>query len=319
VMTRGNRRERLFDHRSDMVDFATLLGRTVQRFQYIIHLFCFMENHFHLTIETPHANLSQIMHYQNSVFAQRQNKRRGIDGHVTQGRFKAILVEEERYYFTLVRYTHINPVPALVRHEDDYEFSSHQAIINPAVAERWSSWYDPWAVLSRFGATRKEALRNYRKFMKRNRTAPSPFEQMTHPYILGSDEFQKRILSQHEQQIVQCDNIAHAHTLKHFTPWKEVIDAVCHEYRVCPVDLLVSCRGRHRHAAGRSIAIALAAMVTGLTHKVIGQLFGGVSGPAVAHHVMSMRRRLDEMPELRAWVDYLLALWGHARCDAFLE
>lgn len=60
-----------------------------------------MTNHYHLLIETPEGSLSAGMRQLNGVYTQRFNRARGRVGHVFQGRFKAILVEQDAYLLEL--------------------------------------------------------------------------------------------------------------------------------------------------------------------------------------------------------------------------
>ncbi len=87
-----------------------------------------MPNHYHLVCRTPEANLSLAVGYLNAVYAQWWNRRHGRCGHVTQGRFKAQLVQSELYLRVVCRYVLDNPVRAgMVRHPQDWEWSSARA------------------------------------------------------------------------------------------------------------------------------------------------------------------------------------------------
>ncbi|MDI3466388.1 MAG: hypothetical protein OJF50_005209 [Nitrospira sp.] len=44
-----------------------------------------MNNHYHLVIETPEANLSKGMRQLNGIYTQRYNRRHRTVGHVFQG------------------------------------------------------------------------------------------------------------------------------------------------------------------------------------------------------------------------------------------
>src|SRR3972149_8434952 len=63
-----------------------------------------------MLIETPTANLSRFMRHFGLTYTVRFNKRYGRSGHLFQGRFKALLVEEDPYLMVLSRYIHLNPV-----------------------------------------------------------------------------------------------------------------------------------------------------------------------------------------------------------------
>ncbi len=71
-----------------------------------------MDNHYHLLIETPDANLSIGMRQLNGIYTQKYNRRHATPGHVFQGRFKAILVDKDNYLLELCRYVVLNPVRA---------------------------------------------------------------------------------------------------------------------------------------------------------------------------------------------------------------
>jgi len=71
-----------------------------------------MTNHWHVFLPTPHANLSAGMHDLNSGYATRYNRRHQRVGALYQGRFKAILVEDESHAAGLSRSIHLNPARA---------------------------------------------------------------------------------------------------------------------------------------------------------------------------------------------------------------
>ena len=52
-----------------------------------------MENHYHLLIETPEGNLSLGMRQLNGVYTQTFNRRHDRVGHLFQGRFQAVLIQ----------------------------------------------------------------------------------------------------------------------------------------------------------------------------------------------------------------------------------
>ncbi len=71
-----------------------------------------MTNHYHLLVETPEANLSAAIQWINVSYATYFNHKRNRQGHLFQGRFKAVLVEADEYLAQLSRYIHQNPVKA---------------------------------------------------------------------------------------------------------------------------------------------------------------------------------------------------------------
>ena len=61
LMSRGNRREEIFRNDLDRKSFVHTLGATCQRAGWQVHAYCLMNNHFHLVVETPRANLIEGM------------------------------------------------------------------------------------------------------------------------------------------------------------------------------------------------------------------------------------------------------------------
>jgi REP element-mobilizing transposase RayT len=90
--------------------FVDALGASVLRHGVLLHLYCLMDNHAHLVVETPHANLSGFMQNFQTRYIVWFNRRHQRWGHLMQGRYGARLVEADRYLLQLSRYLHLNPV-----------------------------------------------------------------------------------------------------------------------------------------------------------------------------------------------------------------
>jgi len=73
--------------------FLTCLEEACSSMDWRLYAWCLMGNHYHLCIETPHPNLVEGMRWLQSTFANRFNRFRKSNGHVFQGRYKAILLD----------------------------------------------------------------------------------------------------------------------------------------------------------------------------------------------------------------------------------
>jgi len=125
VINRGHRREAIFTDDKDREEFLARLAVTQVRFNLTVHGYCLMNNHYHLLVQTPDANLSRAMHYLNSSHAAWYRVRHQLVGSVFQGRFKSVLVEEEHYLATVSAYIHLNPVRAgLAESPEEWKWSS---------------------------------------------------------------------------------------------------------------------------------------------------------------------------------------------------
>jgi len=57
VMSRGDRREKIFLDDVDRQDFIKTLAEACQKTNWQVHAYCLMPNHYHLVLETPEPNL----------------------------------------------------------------------------------------------------------------------------------------------------------------------------------------------------------------------------------------------------------------------
>ena len=149
-----------------------------------------MNNHWHLFLSTPEANLSRGMHDLSSGYATLFNRRYRRSGALFQGRYKGILVQEERYTWTLSRYVHLNPVRAgAVKRPHEYRWSSYRDYVDPRNAPSWLEWE---AVLGQIGGDHGQASRDYTRFVESGlgRVAlPSPLDGVVAGALLGSQSW----------------------------------------------------------------------------------------------------------------------------------
>jgi REP element-mobilizing transposase RayT len=138
VTSRGNERNNIFKNQRDRVKFLSYLESSVIRYGAVIHTYCLMHNHYHLLLETPLGNLSQIMQHVNGAYTNYFNTKHKRSGHLFQGRFNAILIEADAYLRELSRYIHLNPVRAgIITRPEDYRWSSYADYIDARKKSEW--------------------------------------------------------------------------------------------------------------------------------------------------------------------------------------
>jgi REP element-mobilizing transposase RayT len=59
ITSRGDRREDIYEDDTDNASFLSILDNTRDICNWASHADCLMDNHYHLLIETPKANLSR--------------------------------------------------------------------------------------------------------------------------------------------------------------------------------------------------------------------------------------------------------------------
>ncbi len=126
VTDRGIEKKDIFRMISDKQAVLKRMIAASEKYGFVFYAYCIMDNHYHLLFKTPFGNLSRGMQNLKSTYAQWYNERHDRCGPLFQGRFKAYLIEEERYLLAAARYIVLNPVKAgIVRSASAYTWSSY--------------------------------------------------------------------------------------------------------------------------------------------------------------------------------------------------
>lgn len=163
VITRGNERGLIVRDDDDRHVFLGLLARAVDRYQWLCHTYCLMDNHYHLLLEVPLGNLPTGMRHLNGVYAQGFNNRYDRCGHLFQARYRSILVEKNAHLLSVSRYIVLNPVRAgIVRRPEEYGWSSYRATAGLEEAPDFLT--TDW-LLAQFSSRRHLAQERYCEFV----------------------------------------------------------------------------------------------------------------------------------------------------------
>jgi REP-associated tyrosine transposase len=147
VYARGNDKRLIYSDDADRGVYLRLLSATVGRCRWRLLAFCLMQNHVHLLIETPDANLGTGMQRLHSDYAQQFNQRHGRSGHVFQGRYGAVSVSSDEQLWGVAAYLAMNPVKAgLCDTPEEWPWSSHAATVRGA----GPAWLDDARLLFHF-------------------------------------------------------------------------------------------------------------------------------------------------------------------------
>jgi REP element-mobilizing transposase RayT len=192
VTSRGNARRSIFKDDKDREMFLSILEEINDRYHWLCHAYCLMNNHYHLVIETPDANLSKGMRQLNGVYTMRFNRHHGSVGHVFQGRYKAIVVQKESHLLEVCRYVVLNPVRArVVETPEPWRWSSYRATAgiekaHPCLTTDW--------VLGQFGSKRRRAEKRYRAFVMDGIRGHRIWKDVKGQSILGDGDFVNRLI-----------------------------------------------------------------------------------------------------------------------------
>uniref|UniRef100_A0A486XJN9 Transposase IS200-like domain-containing protein n=1 Tax=Rheinheimera sp. BAL341 TaxID=1708203 RepID=A0A486XJN9_9GAMM len=197
ITSRGNERKAIYVDDTDFELFLTLLGKVCEQYNWVVHAYCLMTNHYHLLVETPDANLSKGMRQLNGTFTQAINRKHQRVGHLFQGRYKAILVDKDAYLLELSRYIVLNPIRAkMVQNLEEWPWSSWHVVMDKAASPAWLATD---ALLSMFAKQRKAAREKYAAFVQQGKNVPV-WDKLSNQIFLGNDDFVQSHLAQLNEQ-----------------------------------------------------------------------------------------------------------------------
>lgn len=127
IIQRGNNRQAIFAGEADYVSLLAMLEENARKHGVAIHGYVLMSNHFHL-LATPESaeSLPHMMQAVGRRYVRLFNQRQGRTGTLWEGRYRATLIQSDRYLLACMVYIDLNPVRAgLVADPAEYQWSSH--------------------------------------------------------------------------------------------------------------------------------------------------------------------------------------------------
>jgi REP element-mobilizing transposase RayT len=291
ITSRGNEKKKIFKGAVDRKRFLSYLESATLRYDAVIHVYCLMGNHYHLLLETPSGNLSQIMRHINGAYTTYFNTKHRRVGHLLQGRYKAILVERDEYAKALSRYIHQNPLRAgMVEKLEDFQWSSYLDYIGE---RRSPAWLRKEFVLGYFAHGPGSIQNKYREFVCAAPDAidDNPLSEVVESTILGSDDFVRHIKEKFVQGRAPHRDLPALNALITKPTIEEIIKAV------------KSVLG-HQPALSRNVSIYLCHKFTGQTLKEIGRVFQ-IGESAVSQASRRIEQKLKREEKLFIVVEQL--------------
>jgi putative transposase len=192
VTSRGNAQADIFLSDADRQTFLDTLASAIEKYNWLCHAYCLLDNHYHAIIETLDPNLSLGMRQLNGVYTQAFNRAHQRVGHVFQGRYKAILVEKESHLLELCRYVVLNPVRAgMVAKPGDWKWSSYTST---AYAGKVPEYLTIDWILGQFSEKLTTARQRYRKFVADGLAdQDDPWKKLVGQIFMGSEDFMARM------------------------------------------------------------------------------------------------------------------------------
>jgi REP element-mobilizing transposase RayT len=294
ILSRGNERRDIFFDLRDYHLFLDTVGEMAERFELEIFAYVLMPNHYHLLLKTHRKNLSKSMHWFGVAYTNRINARHSRCGHLFQGRYKSLLVQNDAYLLRLSCYIHRNPLrTGLVKRLVDYRWSSYPAY---AYNKKSQDWLSMDTILKQFDAKDKkhayrEKVQGYADEEKRL------WEDFRHGMIVGSEQFVEKIREKflppqpHKEIISQKEMSEIQDPAKKVQKAAKILGADLKRFRE---SLRISAQDRDT----RDILVYFIRREGVFTNQEIGEIFG-VSYSAISHIARRVKERLQYDREMK--------------------
>jgi REP element-mobilizing transposase RayT len=305
LLSRGNERSDIFIDDYDRKGFLDAIEQMSERFEIDVFAYVLMSNHYHVLLRTRRANLKKAMHWFGTTYTQRFNRRHFRSGHLFQGRYKSIIVQNDAYLLQLSYYIHRNPLRAgIVKRLADYRWSSYKVY---AYGRKTPKWLSTDLILSQFEGEQDRHKRYREKVQKYASEEKHTLEDLRHGLILGTKDFVENIRKQYmpsrrDSALPQQNQLVTTTDLDSF-----LVEAG--RYLKCDVNSFVQA-GRLSGAEKdkRDLLLYIIWQAGHLKNKQIGNLFG-ISYSAVSHTVKSIKAKLKKDQKLRSKFDHINSLF----------
>ncbi len=197
VCSRGFNRQTIFINEDDYGYFLKLLQKSFVKFDFSIHSYCLLPNHYHIFLQTFSTPLSQIMKFLNESYAKFFIKKyRDHDGYVFSRRYRRHLVQDTIYSKTLFAYVNFNAVKhKLVQDPTAWSYSSYHELMRPQKAASFLSY--------KHFETTFNGQKNFDEFARTQFDINwSPEEYAVGKFILGDSDF----IEKHRDEYIDCGN-----------------------------------------------------------------------------------------------------------------
>jgi len=293
----------LFRDDRDRWRFLESLAERVELYGARLHQYVLMANHFHLVLETPQPNCSAFMQSLLTSYTVYFNLRHGRHGHLFDGRYKAKLVEGDRYLLALSRYVHLNPVrvceldmlPERRKVLNSYYWSSYLQYVGRRKKLDAVTFEPTLALVSR---SRGAGLR-YRKFVEQGLDVDWDEHGLGEdaPLSIGSREFRDGVQEKYAELVASTahpEDVAFRRAESTLPP--EIVLGIVAGVLGCEASLF----SQRRHGTPeRPFAAYFLTRFAGLSRRCAATCVGATTGAAVTQQISRYLRLVAENRSLR--------------------
>jgi putative transposase len=323
VMSRGDNRKVIFHDDRDCEHFEELLGEMSERFRVKVMAYVAMINHYHVLVQTPEANCSAAIQWLNIAYGMWHNKRHRCCGHIFQGRFGSVLVENGAWALEMSVYIHLNPVAVKVLGLGKREKREQRAGLLPASSpeevarrlealrkHRWSSYgalsgyrqKPEWLSCEWMTGRLKDGREGYRKLVEdrvKEGQAERLMDRVKWGLVLGSERY--------AEKMKRTIKIVREHKGRGIMRRRLSIEEITRRLESIKGEKWDSFRDR-KGDTGRDVVMWVARRHGGYKLRELAEKVGGVDYTAISMALKRLEKRMVTDRKLRRVVDQVSAV-----------
>ena len=281
--------------------FLTGLADSCARFNVIVHAYCLLKNQYHLIVRTPEANLSRFMRQVDGLYTQQFQRLRGSEGSLFGGRYKAVIVQPEKYLLPLSRYIHLRVRGSNAK---QYPWSSYRYYTRTG---KLPTWFDRNTALQQLpGAGANYSAGSYSHYVGQGVDA-----ELAHFYgkknlssVMGDDKFRRQMRRKRSSTAVR--GISRGANAKWRPACRSIVAAVAKEFKVSEASIYQAARGPGSRNVPRWVAMYLCQELSAVTLHAIARLFNLQRYGTVSTTVGKLKREFAEDAVLRTRTERLV-------------
>ena len=287
--------------------FLAVLGETCARLNVEVHAYCLLRDQYHLVVKTPEANLSRFMRQVDGLYTQQYQRIKRSDGSLFRGRYKAVLIQADKYLLPLSRFIHSKVKASEV---NSYPWTSYTFFTRKAKPPVWFNRDETLKKLKSIAAKRPAA---YKKF-----ASQSVDEEISHFYgkknlssIMGDDKFRKA--AQRKRSATSTRGASKGANSRWRPSCKQIITAVAKQFKVSEASIYKAARGPGSKNVPRWVAMYLCQELSAVTLQSIAKLFKLKRYGTVSTTVGKLKKEFKENPKARAAAEKLVKQLSKAK------
>ncbi|MDA1369152.1 MAG: transposase [Proteobacteria bacterium] len=291
--------QRVFPSAKYFEAFLDGLGETCARLNVEVHAYCLLRDQYHLVVKTPEANLSRFMRQIDGLYTQQHQRLKRIDGSLFRGRYKAVLVQADKYLLPLSRFIHSKVKAAEL---NSYPYSSYTYFTRKAKPPVWFNRDD---ILKQLRTTAAKRAAAYKKYV-----AQGVDEEMAHFYgkknlssVMGDAKFRNG--AQKKRSATTVRGVSRGANAKWRPSCKQIITAVARQFKVSEVSIYKAARGPGSKNVPRWVAMYLCQELSAVTLQSIAKLFRLKRYGTVSTTVGKLKLEFTENPKVLATTERL--------------